>query len=79
MPPQAPELQCDVLGATPLHFATYGGHTEAIKAIMANVADLDLGLTNKEGQGYGELACLSGNADAIKALLEGACHTRWRG
>jgi len=67
----APELQCDVLGATPLHFATYGGHAEAIKAIMANVADLDLGLTNKEGQGYGELACLSGNADAIKALLEG--------
>lgn len=69
--PKVPELSCDVLGATPLHFAAYGGHAECITAIMECCPDLDLGLCNKEGQGYGELASLSGNADAIRALLEG--------
>jgi len=44
----------------------------ALDSGVACVPDLDLGLCNKEGQGYGELASLSGNADAIRALLEGA-------
>jgi len=67
---QKAELTADMLGATPMHFATYGGHGECVRSLFKHNPGLDLSLCNQEGQGYGELALISGSGEAMKALLD---------